>query len=111
MLSFCYTWSDADVIWNKVEITWREACIVQQLIGGNYARAPRSPLTLKNRIKKLDKDDQKVLINLITRVIENDKTYQSELSKTKNKKVKITIKRVQMILKEMKKPSLRIFIN
>ena len=113
MISFCYTWSDADVVWNQVEITWREACVLQQVIGGGgrFSRAPHSPLTLRNRIKKLDKKDQEVLINLITRVVENDKTIESKINKKKNTKVKINIKKVELVLREAKKINLKIFIN
>lgn len=113
MISFCYTWNDTDVVWSQVEITWREACVLQQVVGGGgtFARAPHSPLTLRNRIKKLDKKDQQVLINLVTRIVENDKIIESKINKNKNTKVKITIKKVEMVLKEAKKINLKIFIN
>jgi hypothetical protein len=112
MLSFCYTWSDADVIWNQVEITWREACVLQKVLGGgSYSRAPHSPNTLRNRLKKLKKEEQDVLIKLVARIIDNDKTIETKMNKNKNGKVKVTIKKVELVLKEAKKINLKVFIN
>ena len=112
MLTFCYTWSDADVIWNQVEITWREACVLQKVMeGGSFTRAPHSPNTLRNRIKKLKKDEQQVLIKLVTRIINNDKTIETKINRKKNTNVKVTIKKVELVLKEAKKINLKIFIN
>lgn len=103
MAIFCYTWDNADVYWNTVELTWAEFCILEKAIGVIGAKN----LKLK---KELTPEEQQTIINLFVRIKEQDVEFEKRISKHKNKKAKVTIKDVEILLREAKKIDVKIFI-
>ncbi len=108
MTVFCYKWNDADVSWNTVELTWVFFCRVRDVIDTIGAG---SAIQIKNRIKKLTKEEKRTLIELFVQINDQDVEFQKRVNKQKNKKVKITIKDVTNFLVEMKNIKVGIFIN
>jgi hypothetical protein len=107
MATICYTWSDADLKWNEAPITWREGCLIAEILqggGGNQS-------IIRHRLKKLPKEDKDVLISLVTRIMDTDKEFEKKITKGKNKNIRIGVKHVEILLKEMKNIELKIFIN
>lgn len=103
MAIFCYTWDNADVYWNTVELTWAEFCVVDKAIGVIGGKGK----TLK---KELTPEEQQTIINLFVRIKEQDVEFEKRISKHKNKKAKVTIKDVEILLREAKKIDVKIFI-
>jgi hypothetical protein len=59
MATFCYTWDNADVFWNTVELTWAEFCVVDKAIGVVGGGSNR-------RLKKeLTDEEQQTIIDLL----------------------------------------------
>ena len=104
MATFCYTWDNADVFWNTVELTWAEFCVVEKALGvvGGYRNQ-----SLK---KELTDDEQQIIINLFVRIMDQDVEFEKRMNKNKNKKAKVTIKDVEMLLREAKKIDVKIFM-
>jgi hypothetical protein len=104
MTTFCYTWDNADVFWNTVELTWAEFCVVEKalgVVGGSQNR----------RLKKeLTDEEQQTIIDLFVRIKEQDVEFEKRMNKHKNKKAKVTIKDVEMLLREAKKIDVKIFM-
>ena len=104
MATFCYTWDNADVYWNTVELTWAEFCVVEKaigVVGGGQNR----------RLKKeLTDEEQQTIINLFVRIKQQDVEFEKRMNKHKNKKTKVTIKDVEMLLREAKKIDVKIFM-
>ena len=104
MATFCYTWDNADVFWNTVELTWAEFCVVDKaigVVGGSQNR----------RLKKeLTDEEQQTIIDLFVRIKEQDVEFEKRMNKHKNKKAKVTIKDVEMLLREAKKIDVKIFM-
>jgi len=104
MATFCYTWDNADVFWNTVELTWAEFCVVDKAIGVVGGGSNR-------RLKKeLTDEEQQTIINLFVRIKEQDVEFEKRMNKHKNKKTKVTIKDVEMLLCEAKKIDVKIFM-
>lgn len=104
MATFCYTWDNADVFWNTVELTWAEFCVIDKAIGviGGYKN---------KRLKdELTDEEQQTIINLFVRIKEQDIEFEKRINKHKNKKAKVTIKDVEMLLREAKKIDVKIFM-
>lgn len=104
MATFCYTWDNADVFWNTVELTWAEFCVVEKAVGviGGYRN---------KRLKdELTDEEQQTIINLFVRIKEQDIEFEKRMNKHKNKKTKVTIKDVEMLLREAKKIDVKIFM-
>jgi len=104
MATFCYTWDNADVFWNTVELTWAEFCVVKKalgVVGGSQNR----------RLKKeLTDEEQQTIIDLFIRIKDQDIEFEKRMNKHKNKKTKVTIKDVEMLLREAKKIDVKIFM-
>jgi predicted transcriptional regulator len=108
MSVFCYKWNDADVYWNTVELTWREFCIIKKItdtIGGGYG--PQ----LKQRLKKLSKEEKQVLIELYIRIKSQDIDFEKRMNKHKNNTVKVKVKDIENFLMEVKNIKVNIFMN
>jgi hypothetical protein len=104
MATFCYTWDNADVFWNTVELTWAEFCVVEKALGvvGGYRN--------QRLRKELTDDEQQIIINLFVRIMDQDVEFEKRMNKNKNKKAKVTIKDVEMLLREAKKIDVKIFM-
>jgi len=104
MATFSYTWDNADVFWNMVELTWAEFCVVEKalgVVGGSQNR----------RLKKeLTDEEQQTIIDLFIRIKDQDIEFEKRMNKHKNKKTKVTIKDVEMLLREAKKIDVKIFM-
>lgn len=105
MATFCYTWDNADVYWNTVELTWAEFCVVEKavgVVGGSQNR----------RLKKeLTKEEQDIIINLFVKISQQDVEFEKRMNKHKNKKAKVTINTVEILLREAKKIDVKIFMD
>lgn len=104
MATFCYTWDNADVFWNTVELTWAEFCVVEKalgVVGGSQNRKLK---------KELTDEEQQTIINLFVRIKDQDIEFEKRMNKHKNKKTKVTIKDVEMLLREAKKIDVKIFM-
>lgn len=104
MATFCYTWDNADVYWNTVELTWAEFCVIEKAVGviGGYRN---------KRLKdELTDEEQETIINLFVRIKQQDVEFEKRMNKHKNKKTKVTIKDVEMLLREAKKIDVKIFM-
>jgi hypothetical protein len=104
MATFCYTWDNADVFWNTVELTWAEFCVVDKAIGV-VGGGPNRRLK-----KELTDEEQQTIIDLFVRIKEQDVEFEKRMNKHKNKKAKVTIKDVEMLLREAKKIDVKIFM-
>ena len=104
MATFCYTWDNADVFWNTVELTWAEFCVVEKALGvvGGYRN--------QRLRKELTDDEQQIIIDLFVRIMDQDVEFEKRMNKNKNKKAKVTIKDVEMLLREAKKIDVKIFM-
>lgn len=106
MAVFCYTWDNADVYWNTVQLTWAEFCIITEITKGGATKSQ-----FIQRIRKLHKDEKQIIVGLFARIFEEDKEFQTRVNKHKNTKVKVRIKDIEMFLKEAKNIDVRIFID
>ena len=102
MATFCYTWDNADVFWNTVELTWAEFCVVEKALGvvGGYRN--------QRLRKELTNDEQQIIIDLFVRIMDQDVEFEKRMNK--NKKAKVTIKDVEILLREAKKIDVKIFM-
>ena len=69
MATFCYTWDNADVFWNTVELTWAEFCVIEKALGvvGSQNR----------RLKKeLTDEEQQIIIDLFVRIKDQDIEFE-----------------------------------
>lgn len=106
MAQQCFTWNNAPLIWFEANITWKEACVISEIV---------SELTKgvkpETHLKKMDKKDKDVLIKLMTRI---QTEYNNEITinsaKTKNKKVKVTIKDMEIFIKEIKEIYVKVIL-
>ena len=104
MATFCYTWDNADVFWNTVELTWAEFCVVEKalgIVGGSQNRKLK---------KELTDEEQQTIIDLFVRIKDQDIEFEKRMNKHKNKKTKVRIKDVEMLLREAKKIDVKIFM-
>ena len=104
MATFCYTWDNADVFWNTVELTWAEFCVVKKALGVVSGSQNRK---LK---KELTDEEQQTIIDLFVRIKYQDIEFEKRMNKHKNKKTKVRIKDVEMLLREAKKIDIKIFM-
>lgn len=104
MATFCYTWDNADVFWNTVELTWAEFCVVKKALGVVSGSQNRK---LK---KELTDEEQQTIIDLFVRIKDQDIEFEKRMNKHKNKKTKVRIKDVEMLLREAKKIDIKIFM-
>ena len=95
MATICYAWDDADFSWDTAPITWIEGCLIQKIQEGGAVRPARV-------LKKLTEEEKKVLIGLVVKLRKQD-GYDVEVrsNKLKNKKSKVTIKEMELFIKEV----------
>ena len=72
MATICYAWDDANFSWDTAPITWIEGCLIQKIQEGGAVKPAKV-------LKKLTEDANKV----------------------KNKKSKVTIKEMELFIKEV----------
>jgi len=106
MSVFCYKWNDADVYWNTVELTWREFCIIQNIVN-TVGGGPQ----LRQQLKKLSKEEKQILIELYIRIQSQDVDFEKRMNKHKNDRIKVRIKDIENFLMEVKKVKVNIFMN
>ena len=106
---FCYTWANAEQVWDTSELTWAEFCIIIPIItpaisgGGSMAM-------VRDRLRKLPEEEKKIIIGLFTRLEVDEITFEKRENKQKNTKVKIKISDVDVTIKESKKVNVKIII-
>jgi hypothetical protein len=94
----CYTWADATLSWLEANITWVEACVITKIIEEVKIKGVKPERHLKDMTKK----DKQILISLITRIkTEHNNEITINSSKIKNQKVKVTIKDMEIFIKEI----------
>jgi hypothetical protein len=95
MATICYAWDDADFSWDTAPITWIEGCLIQKIQEGGSVRPARV-------LKKLTEEEKKVLIGLVVKLRkENGYDVEVRSNKVKNKKSKVTIKEMELFIKEV----------
>lgn len=100
MALVCYSWDDTPFPWLETPFTWKEGCVIEKLIEG--AGGMQSIRRFREKIKELHTEEKKTLINLFLRLNVDEIVIEKKLSKTKNQKIKIKLKDVEMVLKEQK---------
>ena len=95
MATICYAWDDADFSWDTAPITWIEGCLIQKIQEGGAVKPAKV-------LKKLTDEEKKVLIGLVVK-FRKQNGYEVELkaNKVKNKKSKVTIKEMELFIKEV----------
>ena len=95
MATICYAWDDADFSWDTAPITWIEGCLIQKIQEGGAVRPAKV-------LKKLTEEEKKVLIGLVVKLRkENGYDVEVRSNKVKNKKSKVTIKEMELFIKEV----------
>jgi len=100
MALICYKWSDCPFPWNQTPFTWREGCIIEKIVTG--AGGMQSIRRFRAKLKELDKEEKEILINLFLRMKVDEIIIEKEISKGKNKQVKIRLKDVEVLMKEQR---------
>jgi hypothetical protein len=90
----CYTWADAPYAWKDAPFTWVEACVVLAVGGLSPYR--------KERLRELKEDEKETLINLFFRMGIDELQIENRSSKTKNKKIKVKLKDVEVLVSEQR---------
>ena len=95
MATICYAWDDADFSWDTAPITWIEGCLIQKLQASGAVRPSKV-------LKKLTEEEKKVLVGIIVK-LRKQNGYEVEVksNKVKNKKTKVTIKEMELFIKEV----------
>ena len=100
MALICYAWNDTPFPWLETPFTWKEGCVIEKLVKG--AGGTQSIKKFREKIKELDKDEKETLINLFLRLEVDEIVIEKEMTKGKNKQVKIRLKDVEVIMKEQR---------
>lgn len=101
MATICYAWDDADFSWDTAPITWIEGCLISEIQGA--IGSPRKIL------KKMSEDEKKILIGLMVKLEKEsgeDLTIRS--NKSKNEKVKVKIKDMELFIKELREIKVKV---
>lgn len=95
MATICYAWDDADFSWDTAPITWIEGCLIEKIQAAGAVRPSKV-------LKKLTEDEKKVLIGLVIK-LRKQNGYEVEVksNKVKNKNTKVTIKEMELFIKEV----------
>lgn len=95
MATICYAWDDADFSWDTAPITWIEGCLIEKIQAGGSVKPAKV-------LKKLTDEEKKVLIGLVVK-FRKQNGYEVEVraNKVKNKKSKVTIKEMELFIKEV----------
>ena len=104
MATICYTWDDADFSWDTAPITWIEGCLIEKIQAGGSVKPARV-------LKKLTDDEKKVLIGLVVK-FRKQNGYEVEVNanKAKNKKAKVTIKEMELFIKEVQQIKVKVIL-
>jgi hypothetical protein len=95
MATICYAWDDADFSWDTAPITWIEGCLIQKIQEGGAVRPAKV-------LKKLTDEEKKVLIGIVVKFRkQNGYDVEVRSNKVKNKKSKVTIKEMELFIKEV----------
>ena len=101
MATICYTWDDAPFKWIETPFTWAEGCIIEKIIVGG-AGGMQSLKRVRERLKTLTQDEKMTLIGLFVRLEVDEIVFEQRMNKQKNKKVKVKLKDVEVLMKEQK---------
>lgn len=97
MATICYAWDDADFSWDTAPITWIEGCLIEKIQAGGSVKPAKV-------LKKLTDEEKKVLIGLVVKFRkQNGYEVEVKANKVKNKKSKVTIKEMELFIKEVQK--------
>lgn len=95
MATICYAWDDADFSWDTAPITWIEGCLIEKIQAGGSVKPAKV-------LKKLTDEEKKVLIGLVVKLRkQNGYDVEVRANKAKNKKSKVTIKEMELFIKEV----------
>jgi hypothetical protein len=102
MATICYAWDDADFSWDTAPITWIEGCLIQKIQESGSVRPSKV-------LKKLTEDEKQTLIGLVVK-LRKQNGYEVEVNanKVKNKKAKVTIKEMELFIKEVREIKVKI---
>lgn len=92
MATICYRWDDAPYNWDNAPFTWEEACVIEKVVEGAGGPSAR----VRNRLKNLNEDEKKTLIELFLRLQVDEIVIEKRMNKHKNKKVKIKLKDIEL---------------
>lgn len=123
----CFSWNNTSFSWKDANITWREACLLKEIVDGDYICFSWSNLDMswlnaditwkeacilnkaisggrgiRRKDRRFTKDEKKILISLVARIKENGYIYNVDEKKEKNAKVKVTSRDLQLFIKELK---------
>ena len=109
MGSICYSWDDTPFAWMDTPFTWQEGCVIQKIVesGGVGGPSPR----VRERLKKLTDDEKQTLIGLFVRLDVDEIVFETTANKSKNTKVKVKLKDVEILMKEQKNIKVDVIIN
>jgi hypothetical protein len=97
MGSICYSWDDTPFAWMETPFTWKEACVIQKIVAAGGV-GPR----IRKKMKELRKDEAATLIGLFVRLNVDEIIFETNVNKTKNTKVMVKLKDVEVLMKEQK---------
>ena len=97
MGSICYSWNDTPFAWMDTPFTWKEGCVIQKIIAAGGI-GPR----IRKKMKELRKDEVATLIGLFVRLDVDEIVFETKVNKTKNNKVTVKLKDVEVLMKEQK---------
>jgi len=97
MGSICYSWNDTPFAWMETPFTWKEGCVIQKIVGAGGI-GPR----IRKKMKELRQDEVATLIGLFVRLDVDEIVFETKVNKTKNNKVTVKLKDVEVLMKEQK---------
>ena len=97
MGSICYSWDDTPFAWMETPFTWKEGCVIQKIVAAG-GLGPR----IRKKMKELRKDEVATLIGLFVRLDVDEIVFETRVNKTKNNKVTVKLKDVEVLMKEQK---------
>jgi hypothetical protein len=97
MGTICYSWDDTPFSWMETPFTWKEGCVIQKIIAAGGV-GPR----IRKKMKELRKDEVATLIGLFVRLDVDEIVFETKVNKTKNNKVTVKLKDVEVLMKEQK---------
>lgn len=109
MGSICYSWDDAPFAWMETPFTWAEGCVIKKIVEPSGVGGP-SP-RVRERLKKLTDDEKRTLIGLFVRLDVDELVFETKVNKTKNTKVKVKLKDVEVLMKVEKNIKVDVSIN
>ena len=105
---FCYTWANADQIWDTSILTWAEFCIIIPIV---TEAIKYGTSFLRDRIRKLPEPEKKIIIGLLTRLEVDEIIFEKTENKQKNTHVSIKLSDFDIQHKDVKNISIKIFID